>query len=203
MPPPSPSTSNEYEASPQNRGLLRKVGGRQKPMMKSVDDGDIDRRSAHSDRAIPADQTDPPTAFMGKPIGPCRKEETAMSSTTTREAMRFPRQAPALPTAAEVEAMLQAVNVQSIQHNLAPEPAISPEAGWTVASVVVGAIVGCLGAILLIGGWLSALAGSILGAAAGGVFAVILWRASDGGGSLSTRPVFASSSMDDDLLSGW
>jgi hypothetical protein len=126
-----------------------------------------------------------------------------MSSMTAREATRFPRQGRASPSPSEVEAMLHAVNVKTIQHDLAPEPVVSPEVGWTIASVVMAAIVGGFGAGLLIGGWLSALAGCILGAAVGGVFAIVLWRASDGGDAICRTPVLAASSLDDDLLSGW
>jgi len=126
-----------------------------------------------------------------------------MSATTVREAMRFARPTPSLPTAEEVDAMLQAVNVQLIQHEIAPEAAISPEVCWTIAALTVGGATGCLGAALLIGGWLSALAGTIVGAAAGGVFAVILWRASDDSGTVGTTRFPAYDPASDDLLSGW
>jgi hypothetical protein len=129
--------------------------------------------------------------------------EDAMSSTIIQEPMRFGRQASPLPTPAEVDAMLQAVNVQLIQHDLSPEPALSPEVWWTIAALAAGGAAGCFGAGLLIGGWLSALAGTIVGAAAGGVFAVILWRASDDGSSGCLKPIPTPRSADDDLLTGW
>jgi hypothetical protein len=171
-------------------------------MMKSADGVDMDRRSALTDRAILADQPIHRSPWLRELARTCRMEE-AMSTTTVREPMRFARQTPSLPTPEEVDAMLQAVNVQLIQHEIAPEPAISPEVCWTIAALTVGGATGCLGAGLLIGGWLSALAGTIVGAAAGGVFAVILWRASDGGGSVPATRVPAYDSASDDLLSGW
>ena len=125
-----------------------------------------------------------------------------MSPTIVRETLRHVRTAPP-PTTAEVDAMLQAVTVRSIQQELAPEPTLSPEAGWTIAALAVGAAAGCLGAGFLIGGWLAALAGAILGGAAGGVFAVTLWRASDGGVAFASRPMFAGEPAADDLLTGW
>jgi hypothetical protein len=129
--------------------------------------------------------------------------EDAMSTMIIQESTRFARRTSPAPTPAEVEAMLQAVNVQLIQHDLAPEPTLSPEVCWTIAALAVGGAAGCLGAGLLIGGWLSALAGTVMGAAAGGVFAVMLWRASDGGSSIARKPVTACHPAADDLLSGW
>jgi hypothetical protein len=86
--------------------------------------------------------------------------EDAMSTMIIQESTRFARRTSPAPTPAEVEAMLQAVNVQLIQHDLAPEPTLSPEVCWTIAALAVGGAAGCLGAGLLIGGWLSALAGT-------------------------------------------
>lgn len=107
------------------------------------------------------------------------------------------------PTTSEIDAMLNAVNVQWIQHDLAPETSVSPEAAWTVAAVTAGGAAGCLGAALFIGGWLAAFALGMLGAAAGGVFAVVLWRASDDAPNHSAAAAFGPGSKDDDLLSGW
>jgi hypothetical protein len=128
-------------------------------------------------------------------------EEAAMTSTTCES--RPGRSAMTLPSPAEVDAMLQAVNVRLIQHDLAPEPLISPEAGWTIAAVAAGAVAGSLGLGLLIGGWTAALAGALAGAAAGGVFAVLLWRASDLGGHTAPRNTPLPDPAADDLLTGW
>ena len=126
-----------------------------------------------------------------------------MSTSTARESLRPIRSAASLPSPSEVDAMLQAVNVQLIQHEIAPEPALSPEAAWTLAALAAGAAAGTLGGGLLIGGWLAALAGSILGSVLGGVFAIVLWRASDGGATFSPRQTPAYDPATDDLLSGW
>jgi hypothetical protein len=129
--------------------------------------------------------------------------EDAMSSTIIHEPMPLARSTSPLPTPEEVDAMLQAVNVQLIQHDLAPEPTPSPEVFWTIAAIAVGGTAGCLGAGMLIGGWLSVLAGTLVGAAAGGVFAVILWRASDEGSFFIQETSPPRRPIDDDLLSGW
>jgi len=149
----------------------------------------------HVRSPVPPITRDPPRA--------CRKEEAAMTTSTAREPLRAIRSAASLPSPAEVDAMLQAVNVQLIQNETAPEPGLSPEAAWTLASLAAGAGAGCLGGGLIIGGWLAALAGSILGSVLGGVFAVVLWRASDGGAAFSPRKTPAYDPATDDLLSGW
>lgn len=125
-----------------------------------------------------------------------------MSTMMIQQSTRFARRTTPPPTPAEVDAMLQAVNIQLIQHDLAPDPALSPEIWWTIAALAAGGASGCLGAVLLIGGWLSALAGTVMGAASGGVFAVMLWRASDEGSSPG-KPAHACRPLADDLLSGW
>jgi len=121
---------------------------------------------------------------------------------TACDTKRFSRPANAIPTPAEIDAMLRGVNAQLIQSDLAPEPVVTAEAAWTIAAVAAGAAVGCLSAGLLIGGWLASLAGATLGVATGGVFAVSLWRASDGAGPSATNFGFAEDA-EDDLLSGW
>jgi hypothetical protein len=121
---------------------------------------------------------------------------------TACDSKRFSRPANAIPSPAEIDAMLRGVNAQLIQSDLAPEPLMTAEAAWTIAAVAAGGAVGCLSAGLLIGGWLASLAGATLGVAAGGVFAVSLWRASDGGSLAATNLAFTEDA-EDDLLSGW
>jgi len=126
-----------------------------------------------------------------------------MTQTAVRELKLGIHLKNAIPTAAEIDAMLNAVNAQTVQQDLAPEAKVSPELGWTVAALAAGATAGCLGAWLLAGGWLAPLAAGMLGAAAGGMFAVMLWRASDDGGDGSTAATIGPSSFDDDLLFDW
>jgi hypothetical protein len=134
---------------------------------------------------------------------PRRQEDVAMPQTAVQDSMFGLSRIKSPPSTSEIDAMLNEVNVQWIQHDLAPETSLTPEAAWTIAAVTAGGAAGCLGTAILIGSWLASLAAGLLGAAAGGMFAVLLWRASDDAPSQSAAAAFGPGSKDDDLLSGW